>query len=191
MPRIDGILQLLDTRSFSSLWYWLMLAAAWSFSLRGALGVPADVAARAQRIEPDAPDAPEALALLDWLSLTLPRWRLVRSEAALLTGVAAFGLSALAGLGFGQGLELAQASFLLLAPLALLTAMRMRLAARLSADLAAAEKGRARANAAALAAARRLARHRWAALALAIVAVSMTAIWGTIWTLTHPWGPIP
>lgn len=189
MPRIDAFLQLLDTRSFSSLWYWLLLAAAWSFSLRGALGVPADIAARANRIEADAADAPEALALLDWLSLVLPRWRLGRHEGAVLTGLAAFGLSALFGLGFGQGLELAQAAFLLLAPLALLTAMRLRLAARLAAELAAAERGRV--NAAALAAARRLARHRWAALALAMVAVTVAAVWGTIWALTHPWGPIP
>lgn len=191
MPRIDGFLQLLDTRSFPSLWYWLLLAAAWSFSLRGALGVPADVAARAARIDPDAGDAPEALALLDWLSLMLPRWRLGRHEAAILTGLATFSLSALFGLGFGQGLELAQAVFLLLAPLVILTAMRLRLAARLAAELAAAEQGRASANAAAMAAARRLARHRWAALALATATVGLAAAWGTIWTLAHPWGPVP
>lgn len=191
MPRIDGFLQLLDTRSFPSLWYWLLLAVAWSFSLRGALGVPTEVAARAARLDPEASDAPEALALLDWLSLLLPRWRLGRGEAALLTGLAAFGLSALAGLGFGQGMELAQAAFLLLAPLALLAGLRLRLAARLAAELQAAQQGRMPANAAALAAARRLGRHRLGALALATIAVSITAVWGTLWTLAHPWGPVP
>lgn len=191
MPRIDGFLQLLDTRSFPSLWYWLLLAAAWTFSLRGALGVPPEVAARAARLDPDAPDAPEAMALLDWLSLVLPRWRLGRGEAALLTGLVAFGLSALAGLGFGQGLELAQATFLLLAPLALLAALRLRLAARLAAELAAAQRGRVPVNAAALAAARRLGRHRAAALGLAMLAVTAAAAWGTLWTLAHPWGPVP
>lgn len=187
---MDGLLQLLETRSFPSLWYWILLAAAWSFSLRGALGVPPDVAARASHLDAEGPDAPEALALLDWLSLTLPRWHMAPREAAVLTGLAGFGLSALAGLGFGQGLELAQAAFLLLAPLALLVALRLRLARKVAADLVAAQQRRVPVNAAARTAARRLGRHRLAALALAVAAVSTAAAWGTIWTLAHPWGPI-
>lgn len=200
LPRIDGLLQLLDTRSFSSLWYWLLLAVAWSFSLRNVLGVPPEVVSRAARADDagagetgaDAagPDTLDALALLDWLSLTLPRWRLAPREAGVLTGLGAFGLSGLAGLGFGQDLELAQAAFLLLGPLALLLVLRLRLASRVAAELTAAQQGRMSANAAARSGARRLKRHRFAALGLAIAAVSAAAAWGTIWTLTHPWGPI-
>ena len=190
MPRIDGLLQLLDTRSFSSLWYWLLLAVAWSFSLRTVLGVPPEVATRAARVDEHGREASDALALLDWLSLTLPRWRMGPREAGALTGFAAFGLSVLAGLGFGQDLELAQAAFLLLAPLAMLLVLRLRLAGRVEAELAAASQDRVPVNAAALSVARRLGRHRIAALALAITAVAVAAAWGTVWTLAHPWGPI-
>jgi len=188
LPRIDGFLQLLDGRAFGSIWYWLLLASAWALSLRGVVGVPAEVAARAARVEAEEPDDPAALALLDWLSLTLPRWRAGRTEAVVLTAGGTFLVSVTASLGFGLGLEGAQALTLLIGPLLLLLALRVRLAGRLSRDLAAAETGTLAPNLAARQAARAAMRHRRLALLLSLATVAASSAWGTLWTLRHPWG---
>ena len=188
LPRFDGILRLLDGRAFSSIWYWLLLAVAWSLALRAVLGVPPEVAARAARVDRGGPDDPAALALLDWLSLTLPRWRTGRTEAALLTALGTFAVATTGSLGFGLGLEGAQALTLLIAPLLLLLALRLRLAGRLSRDLAAAQSGAITANAAARSAARACGRHRMVALLMALVTVAIVSIWGTAWAMRHPWG---
>lgn len=188
LPRIDGFLQLLDGRAFGSIWYWLLLAVAWSLAMRGVLGVPAEVAARAARVDPDGPDDPAALALLDWLSLTLPRWRVGRIEAAVLTAAGTFLVTVIGTLGFWVGLEGAQALTLLAGPLLVLLALRVRLAGRLSRDLAAAQTGAAAPNAAASSAGRACVRHRHVALLLSLVTVAASSAWGTLWTLRHPWG---
>lgn len=188
LPRIDGILRLLDGRAFSSIWYWLLLAVAWSLALRAVLGVPPEVAARAALVDRDGPDDPAALALLDWLSLSLPRWRVGRTEAALLTGLGAFVVATIASLGFGMGLEGAQALTLLIGPLLVLLALRLRLAGRLSRDLAAAQSGAVTANAAARHAGLACVRNRRVALALALATVAAASVWGTAWALRHPWG---
>ena len=93
---IQAILSILDSRSFGSIWFWLLLVLVWGHAGRRVLGVPVDIAQAAR-----GGDEPAALLLLDWLSLTLPRWRLGPKEGAVLLGLGAFGLSALAVLGFG------------------------------------------------------------------------------------------
>lgn len=191
MTLLDGLLPLLDTRSFASLWYWLALAIVWSVSTRGVLGVPPDVIARARTraaAEGQSDPAPEALVLLDWLSLTVPRMRLSGREGAGLLGVAMFGLTVLALLGFRYGFELPQALSLLLMPLALLALVRLRLARRMSALLEGARSGAVAPAEAAATAARVLTAHRWLATGLSILAVGVTAGWGTLWRLAHPNG---
>ncbi|MDO7630423.1 MAG: component of SufBCD complex, partial [Loktanella sp.] len=44
-----AILQVIDLRSFSSLWYWLFIAIAWSTVSHWVLGVPYDMVQRAKR----------------------------------------------------------------------------------------------------------------------------------------------
>lgn len=193
----DGLLPLLDTRSFASLWYWLMLAIVWSLVTRGVLGVPPDVILAARRATgpAEAGDrpltdkaAPNGLALLDWLSLTLPRLRLSGREGVVLLAVAAFALTVLALLGFTYGFELAQALTLLLAPLGLLAVLRLRLARAMLALLDRARAGEVPPAEAAATAARAMARARWLATGLSILAVAATAAWGTWWGLMHPNG---
>lgn len=194
MLLFDGLLDLLDSRSFSTIWFWVILASVWTFEGRNVLGVPPDVIRRAARRDrtiadtttPD--DDPGALALLDWLSLILPRWQVSRQEGPWLMGLGAFALSLLMILGFGYGLEMAQALFLLLAPLALVLLIKLRLAASLRQLLAQAQAGQNAPNKAALLAARRMRRHRMAVTAISILVVSATAFWGTLWMLTHPFG---
>ncbi|RDW12129.1 hypothetical protein DIE28_15385, partial [Paracoccus thiocyanatus] len=131
MPATEPILALLDSRSFGSIWFWVIVTAAWTMAGRRILGVPADVIAGAVFVEPEPDGDPAALMLLDWLSLTLPRWRMERREGALLLGLGSFLLTMLAVLGFAYRLEMAQALVLLVAPFVLLFALDLRLAGRL------------------------------------------------------------
>ena len=43
------LFELIDMRSFSNLWYWIMLAVMWSSASHWVLGVPFDVISRARR----------------------------------------------------------------------------------------------------------------------------------------------
>lgn len=185
VPLFDGLLGLLDSRSFTTIWFWLMLATVWSMAGRNVLGVPIDVIRSAAK--PEGPgDRPEALALLDWLSLMLPRWRVASQEGSWLTGIAAFALTVLAMLGFGYGLEMAQALFLLTAPLGIVALMNLRLARVLRVILSQAQAGQSAPNRAAADASRRMRRHRIAVTAISVLVVGVTAFWGTLWMLARP-----
>lgn len=187
MPRPEGILALLDSRSFGSIWFWVILTLAWTMAGRRILGVPSDVISGAVGAEPGPRDDPAALALLDWLSLTLPRWRIDRREGAILLGLGSFLLTTLAILGFGYGLEMAQALVLLVLPFALLFGLELRLARRLRAVLARAEVGQP-VNEAGAEAARLMRRHRMVILAMSVLVVALTAFYGALWMILHPYG---
>lgn len=190
MAGAQGLLDVLDTRSFSSIWYWLMLTLLWTWVGRSALGIPSDVVAAVRRHAragaAEAAPAGASLLLLDWLSLVLPRWRITPRDGALLLGVTAFGLTVLAGCGFLYGRQTGQALFLLLAPLALLVGLRLRLAAHLEAVLSLAETREIAPDAAAIQASRLIGRHMRVTLALSVVAVGGATLWGARWLATHP-----
>lgn len=189
MPQFDGLISFLDSRSFGSIWFWLVLVGMWSATGRNVLGIPAEVLTRA-RYAQKAGDAegPGVVALLDWLSLALPRWRLGPREGAVFLGVAAFLLTSLAMFGFRYGLEMAQALTLLLVPFLILFWMRVRLARRLIPLIAEAEAGQRPISAIAADAVRHMQRHRRLVTVLSVVAVALTALWGTLWALMHPNG---
>lgn len=183
-----GLIEALDTRSFSSVWYWLMLTVTWTWVSRGALGIPPELVRNLHRRGDAKADDPEALRLLDWVSLVAPRWQLMRDDGVVLLGVASFVLSVLAGLGFLYGLELAQALLLMMGPLMLLGWLRLQLAARLRATLAEAERGHLPVGQAAAQIAARVTTHMRATLVLSGLAVAAAAVWGTIWMAAHPNG---
>ena len=187
MDGARGLIAVLDTRSFASMWYWLLLAIAWSRATHGALGIPPELI-RANRRPAAAQESPDALRLLDWVSLVAPRWRVAPGDGPLLVGAGAFVLTLLAGLGFGHDLEMAQAMFLLVAPLLLLAVLRIRLAARLRRPLAQAQSGGLSVTDAASRIAAMVAVHMRVTLALSAAAVLAAAMWGTRWHLLHPNG---
>ena len=189
MPQFDSLVGFLDSRSFGTVWYWLMVIGLWSFTGRAIIGVPVEVLGRARTALADGKaDAPVVLHLLDWLSLVLPRWQLGGREGAVLLAVTGFGLTSLAIMGIGYGLELALAAFLLLLPLAILFWMRVLLARRLMPLLAAAEQGTRPVPEAAAEAVRRMVIHRRLVTLLSMLAVAITAIWGALWSVIHPYG---
>lgn len=187
MPRPEAILALLDSRSFDSIWFWGLLMLVWAMAGRRVLGVPADVIARARHDPPGPQDNPAALELLDWLSLTLPRWRLSEREGAVLLGIGAFLLAALGVLGFGYGLEMAQALVLLAWPFALILILDLRLARRLRDVLTRAGTGLP-VNQAGAEAARLMRRHRMLIAGLSVLGVAMVAFFASIWMILHPFG---
>ncbi|SMO63634.1 hypothetical protein [Paracoccus laeviglucosivorans] len=182
----QGILTILDSRSFSSIWFWLLLTLSWTLAGRRIAGVPSDVLGAVRK--PKGPDDPASLMLLDWLSLTLPRRQLGRAEAVGLMGMATFVLTALFILGFFYGLEMAQALVLLMLPFGLLFAAEMRLSHRLAGIVDAAESGALTVNDAAAKAAKLMRRQRVAINVGSLVAVAVTAWRGAIWIVTHPFG---
>ncbi len=189
MPPFDSLIGLLDSRSFTSIWFWLVLLGLWSLIGRHILGVPNEVVnAARQALRAGQPDAPVVLHLLDWLSLTLPRWRLGAREGAVMFGLTAFALSSLAIMGFGYGLEMAQALAILGLPVAIIFWMRVRLARRLSPLLVAAEDARTPLAPVAAEAVRRMITHRRIISVLSMISVAITALWGALWAALHPFG---
>lgn len=192
---MDAILAILNSRSYSSIWFWILVVGFWSIVGRNVLGVPSECFAKLgiRRADQDSADdlrtgAGQDFLLLDWLSLQLPRWQVRRNELVVLFGIGIFVLTLLFVLGFGHQLELAQALFLLAAPYALLTAMRLRLAARLTQILAGAQQAQLAPQTAAEQAAAQMRRHRLLMALLSIFVVAITAFLGAVWMLRHPYG---
>ena len=183
----EGILALLDSRSFGSVWFWVMLIFAWTVAGRRIAGVPVDVVHAVALADQPAAGDRAAVTLLDWLSLTLPRWQVSGASGAVFLGMAAFILTSLALLGFVYDLEMAQALVLLILPFALVFVMELRLAHRLRRVLAEAERG-APVGQAAARATRMMRRHRLGFALMSVLAVALSAFHGALWMLRHPFG---
>ncbi len=54
MTWYETIFELIDMRSFSNLWYWIVLSVLWSTMSHWVLGVPFDMVQRAKRHEGQA-----------------------------------------------------------------------------------------------------------------------------------------
>lgn len=123
------IFQVIDLRSFSSIWYWIMLAVLWSSISHYVLGVPFDLITRARRHGGAAQDD-----MVDLVRISVNRMLGIAQTAGLiLTGIVSFGLTMLCLLGFVYGIELAQAMFLIALPLAIVGAVTMSSARRIRA----------------------------------------------------------
>lgn len=165
----DSLFSSLDLRSFSNLWFWLMLAVAWSNVTHFVMGVPFDMVQRARRKGGSALADLEALAGIQ----ARRRMQIFDTAGVWLVGAWMLVLSALATLGFGQGLELAQAFTLLLAPLTFAGWLGLHLAARVE-----------RHGLHGPALVRSLTRYRWLLQAIGLVSIFLTTLWGTWHTLS-------
>jgi hypothetical protein len=116
-----AILQVIDLRSFSSLWYWVLVAILWSTITNWVMGVPSDMIHRARS---KGGQAAEDLA--DLVRINVNRQLNMAAIAGLwLLGISCFLLTTMAALGFVYGVELAQALFLLMFPLAIIGSMTL------------------------------------------------------------------
>jgi len=163
-----SVFSLISLRSFSSVWFWMVLALAWSVAAQSPLGVPFDMVMRARRHGGAHMADLEAMVEIQLRR----RAAILGSTGVVMTGVAAAVLTALVVLGFGYRMEFAQALSLLLIPLTLVGLLRLRLMNRL---LLRAPRGDALCRA--------LSWHRTGVQALGMVAILITALYGMWYNL--------
>ncbi|MEL7253128.1 MAG: component of SufBCD complex [Pseudomonadota bacterium] len=110
------IFELIDMRSFSNLWFWIMLAVMWSSTSHWVLGVPWDMVTRAQR----AQDSQKLQDVEVLTHINARRIVVIADETGLLmVGFGCFVLTMLMLLGFFYQHEFSQALFLLGFPMSL------------------------------------------------------------------------
>ena len=116
--------------SFGSVWFWIMLGFSWSMTCHWTLGVPYDVLVRADQKGGDF-----ATYAADLARLNIERTVYVFGRGgAFITAMIFFVLAVIGTFGFFYDYELAQAIFVMLAPLALVTFLNTRLAFQLHRD---------------------------------------------------------
>jgi len=125
---LDLVTEVIDLRSFSNLWYWIVLAILWSSLSHWTLGVPYHIVARARRGDAQADRDMRALARINGARILA----VTDQSAAVLLGLAVFIATGLAVTGWLYRVEFLQALFLLMFPamlvggLTVLTARKLR-----------------------------------------------------------------
>ncbi len=115
------LFQVIDLRSFSSVWYWIMLSVLWSSVSYYVLGVPFDLITKARRHGGQQQDD-----MIDLVRINVNRLLGIAHTAGLImTGFAFFALTTLALLGFYYDVEMAQALFLVALPLSIVGAVSL------------------------------------------------------------------
>lgn len=157
------ITQMVDMRSFSSLWFWLAVAVYWSLSSHWVLGVPQDMIHRARRLGGAAVGDLEAIVRINSQRMLY----YVREGHVALIAVTTFLVTVLALLGFAYDIELAQALLFFLVPAVFQALLSIR-----SARLIESGEGEGEALF------RRLFRHRLSVQVLGMVSIFVTGLYG-------------
>ncbi|MFD1341898.1 component of SufBCD complex [Litorisediminicola beolgyonensis] len=157
------VLEVIDLRSFSNLWFWIALAVMWSTTSHWVLGVPYDMVTRAARSGGRA-----ETDLEDLVRINTNRLLFIANESGFwLVMLGSFLLAAIASLGFAFGVELAQALFLMLMPMSLVGLLSVRAASRIQAREAVGADLR-----------KMLQRHRLSVQVVGMISIFVTALWG-------------
>ncbi|MEM9524259.1 MAG: component of SufBCD complex [Pseudomonadota bacterium] len=174
MTGLTMVSEMIDLRSFSNLWFWIMLAAAWLAASRRIIGVPFDMITRAQR--------DRGKALDDLIAVTKANVNriLYLADMAGIAMIAAmcFLLTFLVGIGFFYHVEFAQAVFFVLLPMLAVWWMGVRTARRIRIGNWEGEEGEA-------ALFLLLKRHRLRIHILGATAIVATGVWGTHWNMSQ------
>lgn len=169
MDLYTSIVELIDMRSFSNLWYWIALAVVWSSVSHWVLGVPFDMVQRARRVGGQA----EA-DVTDLTRINVNRLLYIGRVSGLwILGFACFILSGLVVMGFFYDVEFAQAVFLLGFPLSLVGLLSMSTARLIEMENATGEQLY-----------KRLSRHRIYTQMIGTVSIFVTALWGMLQNLS-------
>ncbi|MCG7623242.1 component of SufBCD complex [Epibacterium sp. Ofav1-8] len=164
------IVELIDLRSFSNLWYWIALAVLWSSASHWVLGVPYDMVGRAARV-----GGQSAQDLRDLVRIQVNRLLYVADVSGfILTGFMFFVLTSLLMLGFVYDIEFAQALVLMLLPMNVVGLINLRAARAIRAREHDDHALR-----------RRLVRTRLYVQLVGVVSIFVTGIWGMIQNLTN------
>ncbi|WP_426035168.1 component of SufBCD complex [Cypionkella sp. TWP1-2-1b2] len=157
------LFELIDMRSFSNLWYWIMLAVMWSSASHWVLGVPFDLISRARRQGGTLQDDLEVLVRINTGRMLF----IAQTAGVWLVAFLCFILTALLVLAVYYKVEFAQAVLFLLVPMSMLSLMSLRTAGLIVGGQNSGE-----------ALHRRLIRHRIATQALGMVSIFVTSMFG-------------
>lgn len=163
MDWYNVIFELIDMRSFSNLWYWIVLAVLWSTASHWVLGVPFDMISRAKRHGGQAQEDLETMVRIN----TGRMLYIVRAAGSWLVGIWFFVLTLLVLLAFAYHIEFAQAVVFLYVPFSILMALSLRTSLLIEAGEGTGE-----------ALHRRLLRHRVSTQVLGMVAIFVTSLFG-------------
>lgn len=163
MEWYENLFEVIDMRSFSNLWYWIMLAVQWSVASHWVLGVPFDLVRRARAEGAGAQQDLELLVRINCTRLLA----MTRRSGHWILAFAAFLTTSLLLLAFLYEAEFAQAVLFLFVPMLVLFAMSIRAAGRIEAG----EDSGAALH-------RRLNRHRIATQVLGMVSIFVTSLFG-------------
>lgn len=163
MDWYHSVFELIDLRSFSNLWYWIMLAIAWSTTSHWVLGVPFDMIGRARRHGGQAADDLQALVRINVNRMLY----IVHVSGIWLLAFTFFLLTALVTLGFWYWIEFAQALFMIVAPMTLVGVLTLRTAHKAAALTEGGEPLY-----------RLLNRHRLIVQVIGMVSIFVTSLWG-------------
>ena len=123
------LLDLIDFRSFSNLWYWIVLCVIWSSASYWVLGVPHDMVTRARREGGEALDWLETMARINASRLLHQS----REYGPWLVGMACFIVTTLGVLAIFYDNELSLALGLIILPLMVLIYLTLGAALRVEA----------------------------------------------------------
>jgi len=157
------LFDVINLHSFSSLWFWIVLAVVWSSASHYVIGVPYDMVLRARRHGGQA-----QTDLEDLVRICVNRLLYISQESGLwLLGFLAFVLTVLLLLAFWYDVEFAQAVVLIALPMSLVGAMSLSTARRIAEEEPQDE-----------ALFRRLARHRFWTQVIGMISIFVTAMFG-------------
>jgi len=157
------IFELIDMRSFSNLWFWIVLAVVWSTTSHYGLGVPFDMVLRAKR-----QGGQTEVDLEDLVRINTNRLIFIGQTSGLwIAGFTCFFLTMLALLGFVYGNEFSQSLVLLGFPLSLVGLLSLSTARLIQSEEARGDRLR-----------RRLIRHRLYTQIIGMISIFVTALWG-------------
>ena len=163
MEWYELVLEVIDLRSFSNLWYWIALAVVWSTTSHWVLGVPYDMVLRARRHGGQAETDLEDMVRIN----TNRMLYIARVSGIWLLGFASFLLTGLAILGFYYWIELAQALFLLAFPMTIVGILSLATSRKIVGESASGELLR-----------KRITRHRIITQAVGMFSIFATAMFG-------------
>jgi hypothetical protein len=166
---LDTVFEVIDMRSFSNLWYWIGLAVVWSSTSHWVLGIPHDMIQRARREGGQAMEDVEDLARINAGRLI----HVVDRGSLAIIALAFFWLTVLAMLAFYYDVEFAQAVFLVAFPMSFVVLFSVRSCRQI---VEGENKGAALC--------RRLTIHRRITQVIGMVAIFVTAMWGTYQNLS-------
>ncbi|NNK79247.1 MAG: component of SufBCD complex [Litoreibacter sp.] len=158
------VFELIDFRSFSNLWFWIMLAVFWSTASHFVMGIPYDMVTRINRGGARAEEAERDLE--DLARINSNRLIYIGETAGFwLVGFGFFVLSALFSMGFFYNLEICQALFLLLTPMSIVVLLSLRWARMIQGKTGPELR-------------KMLRRHRISIQVIGMVSIFVTSIWG-------------